>query len=56
VHTATFGKPFSCPVDGAIYAHPLWVANLTVNGVKRNVVFVATEHGSVHAFDADASP
>jgi hypothetical protein len=34
----------------------LWVANLTVNGAKHNVVFVATQHDSLYAFDADASP
>src|SRR5216683_7236823 len=53
---ATFGKLFSCVADGAIYAQPLWVANLTINGAKHNVVFVATQHESLYAFDADASP
>jgi len=56
VSTATFGKLFSCTVDGAIYAQPLWVANLTVNGMRRNVTFVATQHDSLYAFDADANP
>ena len=56
VNTATFGKLASCPVDGAIYGQPLWVANLTVNGTKHNVIFVTTQHDSVYAFDADASP
>jgi fibronectin type 3 domain-containing protein len=56
VKTATFGKLFSCSVDGAIYAQPLWVAGLTVNAAKHNVIIVATQHNSVYAFDADASP
>ena len=56
VTTATFGKLFSCAVDGAIYAQPLWVANLTLGGAKHNVIFVATMHESLYAFDADASP
>ena len=56
VKTGAFGKLFSCTVDGAIYAQPLWVANLAVNGAQRNVVFVATEHDSLYAFDADTSP
>jgi len=56
VNAAQFGKLTSCTVDGAIYAQPLWAANLTVNGVKHNVVFAATQHGSVYAFDADAIP
>jgi hypothetical protein len=55
VTTTTFGKLFSCTVDGAIYAQPLWVANLTIGGVRRNVVFVATQHDSLYAFDADVN-
>src|SRR6185312_11088208 len=59
VKSSTFGKLFSRAVDGQIYAQPLYVANLTIAGAKHNVVFVATEHSSIYAFDADgrsASP
>ncbi|HUD68541.1 MAG TPA: hypothetical protein VMQ17_28415 [Candidatus Sulfotelmatobacter sp.] len=56
VNTATFGKLFSCQADGAIYAQPLWVPNLTVAGTRHNVVIVATQHESLYAFDADAAP
>jgi hypothetical protein len=56
VTSSTFGKLFSCPVDGAVYVQPLWAANVILNGSKHNVVFVATQHDSVYAFDADANP
>jgi hypothetical protein len=55
VNSTNFGKLFSCTVDAAIYAQPLWVANLTIGGAKHNVVFVATQHDTVYAFDADAN-
>ncbi|MGC2695691.1 MAG: hypothetical protein WA738_07865, partial [Candidatus Angelobacter sp.] len=53
VNGANFGKLFSYSVDGYAYAQPLYVSDLRINGVSRNVVFVATEMASVYAFDAD---
>jgi hypothetical protein len=56
VNTATFGKLFSCAVDGAVFTQPLWVPSLSINGGIHNVIFVATQHDTVFAFDADANP
>ncbi|MBV8050470.1 MAG: hypothetical protein JOZ80_04740, partial [Acidobacteriaceae bacterium] len=53
VKVNTFGKLFSLAVDGQIYAQPLYMPNLTIGGVTRNVVFVATQNNSLYAFDAD---
>lgn len=56
VATATFGKLFSCPVDGAVYAQPLWMKSISIGGGIHNVIVVATQHDSVYLFDADANP
>jgi hypothetical protein len=54
VNATQFGKRFSFPIDGYMYAQPLYVAGVGIPGQgTHNVVYVATEHDSVFAFDAD---
>ncbi len=55
VNTASFGKLRSFAVDGSVYAQPLYMAALPIAGGTHNVVYVATEHDSVYAFDADGN-
>lgn len=48
VAPSTFGALFSVPVDGLIYAQPLYVSHFTIGGVTRNVLVVATANNSVY--------
>jgi len=50
-----FGKLFTYPVDGGIFAQPLFVPNVLVNGARHNVVYVTTNNNSVYAFDAESA-
>jgi chitodextrinase len=53
VNSSTFGMLFKETVDDQVYATPLYVPNLTINGAAHNAVFVATVNNTVYAFDAD---
>jgi outer membrane protein assembly factor BamB len=54
VNPKTFGKLFTIRVDGKVDAEPLYAARREIpNEGFRNVLFVATEHDSLYAFDAD---
>jgi hypothetical protein len=53
VNSNQFGKLFAVNVDGYVSAQPLYMYGLTINGGTHNVAFVATEHDSVYAIDAD---
>ena len=46
VNSGQFGKVFSTPVDGWVYAQPLCLSNLNIAGGTHNVLYVATEHDS----------
>jgi hypothetical protein len=54
VKSASFGKLLTVPLDGKVDAQPLYLAELNIPGHGvHSVVFAATEHDSVYAFDAN---
>ena len=56
VNSTQFGRIFTYPVDGQIYAEPLYVQGVNVAGAGvHNVVYVATENDSLYAFDGDGT-
>jgi hypothetical protein len=53
VNSSQFGKLFSVTVDGWVYAQPLYLSNVSISGGTHNVLYVATEHDTLYAIDAD---
>jgi hypothetical protein len=54
VNPAKFGRLAMLSVDGKVDAQPLYVPNVIIPGENvHNVLYVATEHGSLYEFDAD---
>jgi hypothetical protein len=60
VNATNFGRLFTEPVDGQIYATPLYKHNVMIGGTPHDIAFVVTEHDGVYAFDVptdtDAPP
>lgn len=55
VKAAQFGKVAFLAADGKVDAQPLYVSNVSMNGATHNVVYVATEHASLYAYDAESN-
>ncbi len=56
VNPTHFGKLYAFAIDGEAYAQPLYVHGVNLpDGTTRNVLYVATMHNSVYAFDADSA-
>lgn len=53
VNTNKFGKQFVLGVDDQVYAQPLVISNLNINGGVQNIVFIATVSNTLYAFDAE---
>jgi len=53
VNSSTFGKLFIVPADGLVDTQPLILTAVSISGVTHNLLIIATEHGTVYAYDAD---
>src|ERR1700758_5490007 len=56
VNAKQFGRIFKYPVDGDVYAQPLFVPAVEIPGKgTHDVLYIATENDGVYAFDAEAN-
>ncbi|HEY3730963.1 MAG TPA: hypothetical protein VGL28_06835 [Steroidobacteraceae bacterium] len=54
VNSSNFGLLRILAADGLVDAAPLIVTKLTINGGVHDVVYVASEHDTIYAYDADS--
>ena len=54
VNSTTFGKLAFFSTDGKVDAQPLYLSSLNIASGTHNVLYVASEHGTLYAFDADS--
>src|SRR5271166_5724943 len=54
VNEVHFGKLHTLPVTGYVYAQPLYVPGVIINGAPHNVVYAVTEHDQAYAFDVNS--
>jgi hypothetical protein len=54
VNVQSFGKLLTFPVQGQVFSQPLYVPGVVIGGKAHNVVYVATEHDQVYAFDVNS--
>jgi hypothetical protein len=52
VNFAVFGRTSFLSTDGKVDAQPLYLSGVNISGSVHNVLYVATEHDSVYAFDS----
>jgi len=53
VNATSFGKQYSFPVDGQVFAQPLYVPHVKVRGAHVNMLYVATMNNTLYGFDVD---
>ena len=53
VNSTTFGKVGFFTADGKVDAQPLFLSNMSIGGQSHNVLYMASEHGTLYALDAD---
>ncbi len=54
VNATNMAQVWTATVDGGVWAEPLYMNGVTINGVAHNVLYVATDNDSVYALDADS--
>lgn len=54
VNVTQFGVVGTIPVNGDVFAQPLYASGVNIGGTPTNVLIVATENNYVYAFNADS--